>query len=229
MMSTSDERLQAVARIAGDAILASYFADAEPDHQFSPEFEQKMERLLQQDWKKPRYTVLQKVASVILAIAIGSGIWLAIDTDARAAVFGWIREQYENIFQYHFEGNTDVPSEQTYELGWLPEGYQFHHRRDNDINSTVMYTNEIGDIITLTYKTGTNEETSDFFVLDATGEKKTVKVGEVIAQLYLTDTPDDSNMIVWANIDTMQLFSITSVENEETLIKMAENVIPVRN
>ena len=110
-MLSFDERLRAAARIAGDALMVSYVADAEPDHQFSLEFEQKMNLLIRQAGRKTRYTVLQKVASVILAITIGSGIWLAIDTDARATVFGWFKAQYENIFQYYFEGNAAPTSE----------------------------------------------------------------------------------------------------------------------
>ena len=56
-MLSFDERLRAAARIAGDAIMVSYVADAEPDHQFSPEFEQKMNLLIRQAGRKTRYRV----------------------------------------------------------------------------------------------------------------------------------------------------------------------------
>lgn len=227
-MISSDERLRAAAKIAGDAILASYIAGAEADHQFSPEFERKMDLLIQQTKEKPRYTVLQKVASVILAIALGTGVWLAVDTDARAAVFGWIRAQYENVFHYYFEGNADTSFERSYELGWLPEGYSFLQRSERNGSNTVIYTNENGSIITLTYKVSTDTGSSDFFLLDDSGTNKSVRIGDVVAQLYLTDANDNSNAIVWVDEDSTRLFIISSVEDESTLIKMAENVKEIK-
>lgn len=227
-MSQSDQHLRTAAHAAGDAILASYYANAESDHQFSPEFEQKMNLLLLQTRRRPRHLILQKVASVLLAIALGGSLWLAIDTDARAAVFGWIREQYENVFQYSFEGSIAPVSEQTYELGWVPEGYSFHHRYGNESCTTVLYTNERGEILTLSYIAGAGLESSDLFILGDSGINKTVKVGDMPADLYLTDVPDDSNVIVWTDTDTMELFAIASVEDEKDLIKIAENIVPVK-
>lgn len=227
-MISSDERLRAAAKIAGDAILASYIAGAEADHQFSPEFERKMDLLIQQTKEKPRYTVLQKVASVILAITLGTGVWLAVDTDARAAVFGWIRAQYENVFHYYFEGNADTSFERSYELGWLPEGYSFLQRSERNGSTTVIYTNESGNIIALTYKTPTDSGDSDFFLMGESETIKSVKICDVSAQLYLTNVPDDSNAIVWADTNSTRLFIITAIEDERTLIKMAENVKEIK-
>lgn len=223
-MPQSDERLRVAAKIAGEAIMASYSADAEPDHCFSPEFEQKMDLLIQQTKKKPRYTLLQKVASIILAIAIGSGIWLAIDTDARAAVFGWIREQYENIFHYHFDGDKNTTSEQSYELGWLPEGYSFHHRRDMTGRTDVIYVNESGNFITLFYTTDFDDTSLDIFVMDDAATTKCVKIGDIPADLYITSAVDSSNAIAWVDTETNRLFIISSIENESNLIKLAENI-----
>lgn len=224
-MPQSDERLRVAAKIAGEAIMASYSADAEPDHCFSPEFEQKMDLLIQQTKKKPRYTLLQKVASIILAIAIGSGIWLAIDTDAHAAVFGWIREQYENIFHYHFAGDKNTTSEQSYELGWLPEGYSFHHRRDMTGRADVIYVNESGNIISLTYTTDLSNTSLDIFLMDDYSVSTKVKIGSVIADLYITSNAGSSNVIAWEDSDENALFVISAVEDSDTLIKLAENVI----
>lgn len=223
-MPQSDERLRVAAKIAGEAIMASYSADAEPDHCFSPEFEQKMDLLIQQTKKKPRYTLLQKVASIILAIAIGSGIWLAIDTDARAAVFGWIREQYENIFHYHFDGDKNTTSEQSYELGWLPEGYSFHHRNDMTGRTDVIYVNESGNFITLFYTTDFDDTSLDIFVMDDAATTKCVKIGDIPADLYITSAVDSSNAIAWVDTETNRLFIISSIENESNLIKLAENI-----
>lgn len=224
-MPQSDERLRVAAKIAGEAIMASYSADAEPDHCFSPEFEQKMDLLIRQAHQKPRHTVLQKVASVILAIALGTGVWLAVDTDVRAALFGWIREQYENIFHYHFAGDKNTASEQSYELGWLPEGYSFHHRRDMTGRADVIYVNESGNIISLTYTTDLSNTSLDIFLMDDYSVSTKVEIGSVIADLYITSNAGSSNVIAWEDPEENALFVISAVEDSDTLIKLAENVI----
>lgn len=224
-MPQSDERLRAAAKIAGDAIMASYTADAEPDHQFSPEFEQKMDLLIRQAHQKPRHTVLQKVASVILAIALVTGVWLAVDTDARAAVLGWIRAQYENIFHYYFDGDENTTSEQSYELGWLPEGYSFHHRSDMTGRANVIYANESGNIISLTYTTDLNTASLDIFLMDDYSASARVEIGSIIADLYITSNADSSNIIAWENSEENALFVISAVEDPNTLVKLAENVV----
>lgn len=223
-MPQSDERLRAAAKIAGDVIMASYTADAEPDHQFSPEFEQKMDLLIRQAHQKSRHAVLQKVASVILAIALGTGVWLAVDTDARAALFGWIREQYENIFHYHFDGDENTTSEQSYELGWLPEGYSFHHRSDMTGRADVIYVNESGNIISLTYTIDLSNTSLDIFLMDDYSISTRVEIGSIIADLYITSNTGSSNVIVWENPEENALFVISAVEDSDTLLKLAENV-----
>lgn len=223
-MPQFDERLRAAAKIAGDAIMASYASDAEPDHQFSPEFEQKIEVLIRQTGHKPGHPVLQKVASVILAIALGTGVWLAVDTDARAAVLGWIRAQYENIFHYYFDGEADITAEYKYELGWLPEGYSFVRNRDAADRVNIIYANESGDIITLFYTTDLNDTSLDVFVMDDAATTKCVKIGDITADLYITSAVDSSNAIAWVDAETNRLFIISSIEDESNLIKLAENI-----
>lgn len=227
-MSQSDQHLRAAAHAAGDAILASYYANAETDHQFSPEFEQKMNLLLLQTRRRPRHLILQKVASVLLAIALGGSLWLAIDTDARAAVFGWIKEQHENIFQYHFEGGAPPTSEFTYELGWLPEGYHFLRQIDGDGSTHVFYTDESGNIISLLYTTDLNDTSLNLFILDDSAAFQTVMIGDSSADLYITNHADHSNSIVWENPETNALFIISSIEEGDVLIKMAENIVPAK-
>lgn len=75
-MSQSDQHLRAAAHAAGDAISASYYANAETHHQFSPEFEQKMNLLLLQTRRRPgtSYCKRSQVCSLPL-------LW--------AAAFGW--------------------------------------------------------------------------------------------------------------------------------------------
>ena len=74
--------------------------DPENQHTFSAKFERKMKRLIRKADHPLLYRGLRGVASILLAILIGGGTWLAVDVEARAAFIGWLREVYDNIFAY---------------------------------------------------------------------------------------------------------------------------------
>ena len=53
-------------------------------------------------------TWLSKVACVFLAILLTGSAVLTFSVEARAAFFGWVREQYDNFYVYFFEGGATV-------------------------------------------------------------------------------------------------------------------------
>ena len=54
------------------------------------------QRKMRTVWKK----ALRRVAAAFLAATVGVSVWLAVDTDARAAFVGWVRELYEHSIVY---------------------------------------------------------------------------------------------------------------------------------
>ena len=63
-----------------------------PSHEFSASFEKKIRKLRKRADHPYFYKTLHKAAAVILAILISGSAWLAVDTEARAAFFGWVKE-----------------------------------------------------------------------------------------------------------------------------------------
>ena len=70
-----------------------------------------------------RHKWLSRVACFFLVTLLTGSAVLTFSVEARAAFFGWVREQYENLYVYFFEGGVTVSDPVNYELGWLPEGW----------------------------------------------------------------------------------------------------------
>ena len=72
-----------------------------------------------------RHKWLSRVACFFLVILLTGSAVLTFSVEARAAFFGWVREQYENFYVYFFEGDATVTEPAKYELGWVPENCIF--------------------------------------------------------------------------------------------------------
>ena len=68
-------------------------------HEFSPAFEKKIRKLKRRADHPAFYRTMNRVASILLAILIAIGAWISVDTEARAAIVGWVKEIYETYFK----------------------------------------------------------------------------------------------------------------------------------
>lgn len=106
-------------------------------------------------------------------------------------------------------------------LAGYRRGIIFLRQIDGDGSTHVFYADESGNIISLLY-------TTDLFILDDSAAFQTVMIGDLSADLYITNHADHSNSIVWENPETNGLFIISSIEEGDVLIKMAENIVPAK-
>ena len=92
----SEEALRQAAAEASDCLVRSLDEAGIPVHNFSARFERKMRRLIRRTRHPAAYRALVRVACAFLAFLLGSGVFLAVNPEARAAFFGWVRTQYEH-------------------------------------------------------------------------------------------------------------------------------------
>ena len=97
-MITDEMLAQAAAELA-DAINESLPDPSECTHQFSPRFEKKMKRLIRKTHHPFFYRTLRTVASIVLVILIGFGSTLAVSAEAREIVFGWVKQQVDDLYR----------------------------------------------------------------------------------------------------------------------------------
>lgn len=221
-MITDKMLAQAAAELA-TAINESLPEPTDCTHEFSAEFERKMKRITRRANHPILYRTLRSVASIILVITIGFGSVLVVSAEARAAVFGWVREQYESFYEYFFEGEATSEKARQYSLEWIPEGSEMVTFYEIPGGEVFVFADTQDRIIQFTYTT--SKEGSSLFVDTVEYEQYDVTVNSYPAKVYMSLSPDETNAIIWIDTSTDTLFYISAPFEQAELLKMAENVI----
>ena len=228
----TDQALDNLAhRVILDAARLEYGSLIEelPEHDFSPEFEKKMKKLLRQGRHPVRYRTLRAAACLLLVLFLSGCAVLAISPEFREVFAGWVREIHDNYFLYEFFGNgeREAVSEEDvlYQPAYVPAGYRIECR-------TVL----TGGVVTIGY---INDQTNDIAVftcfsdtssavLQVSGENeiicRQVRVNGLSADLYLDSEEGEANVIVWVDEQNGAAFRISGVLSGEELTRMAESV-----
>lgn len=83
----SEEALRQAAAEANDCLVRSLDEAGIPAHNFSARFERKMRRLIRRTRHPAAYRALVRVACAFLAFLLGSGVFLAVNPEARDGFF----------------------------------------------------------------------------------------------------------------------------------------------
>lgn len=182
-----------------------------------------MEAVSYQQKSKPQFnTWLSKVACVFLAVLLTGSAVLTFSVEARAAFFGWVREQVETYYMYFFEGNAAVTEPAKYELGWMPENCIFVTSYETAGGEVYIYTDERDTLIQFSY---TSEPDNEKVYVDCVEyTEKQVSINGNTASLFIAPSEDNTDGIVWTDPNTNTLFFISGHFDQETFIKIAENV-----
>lgn len=174
---------------------------------------------------KKKYIIWPRVRSAaacfLLAVLLTGSAILTFSVEARAAFFGWVREQYAVFYEYFFEGEVVTSDPAKYELGWVPEGYTLFSSYELPGGEGLVYTDEKGHMVSFTYTSNTSGGTA-FFVDGVDYEQKSATVNGCHADVYIATDPTQTSSIVWTSDET--LFYIAAPLDEDGLIKTAENI-----
>lgn len=166
--------------------------------------------------------VRSAAACFLLAVLLTGSAILTFSVEVRAAFFGWVREQYDNIYEYFFEGEVIVTEPREYELGWLPEGVELVYSGDTAGGKVYIYNDETNAMIQFSYISDPNVQ--KMYVDNAYNEKIDVTINGNPGEISITTGEDETDTLIWMDTKTQTLFSISGHFDQETLIKMAENV-----
>ena len=124
----TDEALDNLARQALlDAIHQEYgsLMAEMPEHDFLPEFEKKMRRVIRRANHPVRHRIVQAAACLALAVLLSGCAVLAVSPEARTALVGWIKELRQEWSSYHYAGEiADAPKNTVYYPAWIPADYR---------------------------------------------------------------------------------------------------------
>lgn len=218
----TDEMLTQAAKQVAVSMKASLPVPEECHHEFPPEFERDMKRLIAQtERRRHMRRYLQRVAAACLAVVISLSAWLAVDAEARAAFVQWVKTVYEQSVVYEFFHSGVEQADTSYRLGWVPEGYTMENEVSGDVITTLIYLSG-EDAIYFTYEQAEDGAQTKLFTDDANTEP--VMVRGVEGEFYLPQDNAESNSLVWFDGENNILFSISGFIDKETMIKMAESV-----
>lgn len=213
----NDDELRRAAIAARDAMLSSLPEPEDCEHDFSPAFEKKMRPLLRRSQHPVLYRAARQAAACFLALLVLSGVWLGVDTEARAAFFRWVREVLPTQIVYQFAGQPTACG--VYRPAWVPEGYE----EVDSWEGIVIYVNAQGKNLSLQY--GPMQEGSALYVTDTDKTVLTsVDVNGIPGEFYLSTDPHISNSLLWLDEDAGMFFTISGFPEEDDILHMAESV-----
>ncbi len=206
------------------ALLSDY--DPEYRYEFSLNFDKKINKLKRRADHPVFYQTIRRVAAVILTLLLVGTAWIALDTEARAAFWGWIGKIVDTYFSYHIDyegGSRDASNAESAEFrpGWLPEGYSEYTVIDPHQMTTVVYINDDKEVLSFSYISKHDEE--DLFIDTSQTVIVETVIGDSPAVLFLSQVEDVANAISWADSNDI-LFHISGFVSDNDLLKIAESV-----
>lgn len=228
-MKITDEALYQHVAEARDIWLDALPKDDElPEHQFSDGFMSSLETMEVQEkaqHKKKSRSPFSRVAAVFLAVLIGSGTWLGINTEARAAFTQWIRDIWEDGVVYTFVGESPDTLLPDFHCSWLPEGMETAEFGRLNQQGYMVYFGENDLHCSLDYSY--MQEGSAHFI-SPSGEDglrhEVVEINGMPGDFYIESEDGLSHVLLWFDEDAGIAFSLHSNLPPEDILRMAESV-----
>lgn len=189
---------------------------------------EQMRRMLKNPlhWEKNRSrTPLQNVgkwtAVILLFVSLSIGIVMLFSAPARAAVERWIVEWYETHIVYRYSGEREgiLPR---YELAGLPEGFAELERTEMYGLTDVIYGNENGELISLTYGSMAQGGATVFVPNEDTVSE--VLVGKNQGTLFIPQNPESAKKLFWMDEKAGIHFTLAANLSESDMIELAESL-----
>ena len=219
----TEKMLADAAAELNEAMLASLPDPSECVHVFSRAFERKMKHIIRKANHPVIYRLGRAAACFLLVFLLGLGSLMAVSPTVRAAVVGWVKEQYETFTSYFFQGGDMQTGTEDYELSEIPAGYTLLKRIDVPGSSTIIYVNDNHQFLQINYSS--NPALVSITVAHDSHVHSTVTIGDIIADLYTSVDPKQSTALVWEYNN--YLFYISGFLSEEELIDLAEDLMNI--
>lgn len=234
----TDAMLKEAAAEAERFLLSIVPEDGEP-HVFSKRFERKMAKLIRRTNHPIRYQVMRTAAAVLLAITTLFGAVMAVSPEARAAVIGWVKSAFHEFFEYSNEASStgnnvsddtnnegsnrpSEPGKHEYHLSVIPEGYRELKVVERLDGKTYLYINTSTQMLQFSYTYGAKN--SSMFAETEKYEQHPAFVNEYSADVYIALVENETNAVVWQDIQAGVLFQIFAFADQAELIEIAETV-----
>ena len=233
----TDEMLKKASDIALRATIDSYPDPSELHHDFSPKVERNIMRIIGKKRRSGLYRVLRSVACLVLVSAIAFALVLSFKTEVRAAVFGWVREQFASFDRYYFDdgdtanaaynsaGETNTVQ---YVPTWIPDDFEFVGVTERADGKTYRYADQQGISLNIFYRLSSNQITLYLPKTDG-AEKSELLINGNHGIMYIFEDAPENNAIVWIDSSTDTVLMVSCELDKNELINIAINVKTMKN
>lgn len=186
------------------------------DHEFSEAFQRRLAQTKRQKGRSAGVAAMRCVAAVLVLCLTVFGVLMAVSPEVRADV-----ENRYKAFYYTVTGSSEVPKAERKDfcLTWLPEGYKEWGVTETSQHKIYSYVDSEGHGLSFVYwYDGKIQMGVQNY------ERKTVMLGDIEAEVFLSPYADESSSIVWEDPVEGVHFSIMAHGDEELLIKLVLGV-----
>lgn len=169
-------------------------------------------------WK----VVARNVAMFLLVISLGFGAVMIGSPTARAAFVQWVAEWYETHIIYKYLGESSPDEMPQYGIAELPTGFEETERTELPRMTSVIYENEVGDIIYFDYAFMA-QGGEDIFHIDDSSTFE-IMVNHMNGQFFESSVSGDFNTITWIDTKHDIQYNINSTMSFIEILHMAESI-----
>ena len=220
----TDEMLRSSAARSSELFAHTIASDYDPVQQYEPSdlFEKKIRKLFHRAKHPYFYKAIQRIASIFLAAILVGSMYLAVDTEARAAFLGWIKEVYEHSIVYRIMPSSAAKDLPHYELTWLPDGFGEPDIYENETVYRALYQNSsTGEIVIFDYYRLSSEVQAKLFTDQ---QPEHVLVNGIIADFYAASSDSESNNLLWIDTEAGVFCAIDSNLSKDVILHIAESI-----
>lgn len=220
----TDEMLRSSAARSSELFAHTIASDYDPVQQYEPSdlFEKKIRKLFHRAKHPYFYKAIQRIASIFLAAILVGSMYLAVDTEARAAFLGWIKEVYEHSIVYRIMPSSAAKDLPHYELTWLPDGFDEPDIYENETVYSALYQNSsTGEIVIFDYYRLSSEVQAKLFTDQ---QPEHVLVNGIIADFYAASSDSESNNLLWIDTEAGVFCAIDSNLSKDVILHIAESI-----
>ena len=220
----TDEMLRSSAARSSELFAHTITSDYDPAQQYEPSdlFEKKIRKLFHRAKHPYFYKAIQRIASIFLAAILIGSMYLAVDTEARAAFLDWIKEVYEHRIVYRIMPSSAAKDLPHYELTWLPDGFGEPDIYENETVYSALYQNSsTGEIVIFDYYRLSSEVQAKLFTDQ---QPEHVLVNGIIADFYAASSDSESNNLLWIDTEAGVFCAIDSNLSKDVILHIAESI-----
>ena len=230
-MELTDEMLSQCAAEASALWLAQVLDPDAPPHRFSRRFERRMAALLRRQRRSPRQrrarTFARRAAAVVLILLLSLATFLAVDTEARAAVLQWFRETFSHAVIYHFPEHEAPAPVPRYTLGWVPEGFSLEDEYHDDTLGIYLFVyHEMSSSRGFSFECSYMFDGThiDLVNIDDSSKIEVVRINGMDGEYCPANDPSDYNYLIWFDEARRIALSLSGDISKDDMLHIAQYI-----